>query len=64
MKSEGWTMISDLISRKELLKEIESLYDLNYGERLINPMEFYDMVDCQPSAFMEVRQLIQLMQRK
>ncbi len=57
-------MMSDLISRKELLKEIESLYDLNYGERLINPREFYDMVDCQPTALIEVRQLIKLMQGK
>ncbi len=37
----------DLISRKILLEEIENLYDLNYGEMLIDPKEFYDMVDCQ-----------------
>jgi hypothetical protein len=39
--------MSDLISRKILLEEIENLYDLNYGEILIDPREFYDMVDCQ-----------------
>lgn len=31
-----------------LKKEIEERYDLNYGETLINPREFYDIVDDQP----------------
>lgn len=30
---------------KEILSAIESEYDLNYGEILINPSEFYDLVE-------------------
>lgn len=29
----------------EILKAIESEYDLNYGEILINPRDFYDLVE-------------------
>lgn len=29
----------------EILKAIESEYDLNYGEILINPRNFYDLVE-------------------
>lgn len=36
---------SDLISKTELLKEIMEQYDLNYGEQLINPTEFFTLVD-------------------
>lgn len=43
--------MKDLISRTVLQREIENLYDLNYGERLIDPREFYGMVDCQNSAY-------------
>lgn len=43
--------MSDLISRKVLQREIEYLYDLNYGETLIDPREFYGMVDCQLAAY-------------
>lgn len=41
-------MDGDLISKSVLLKEIEDNYDCNYGETLINPRRFYDMVDDQP----------------
>lgn len=30
---------------KKILKEIDSTYDLNYGEILIDPREFYDLVE-------------------
>ena len=30
---------------KEILSAIESEYDLNYGEILINPSGFYDLVE-------------------
>lgn len=49
--------MDDLISRKTLLKEIQEEYDLNYGEILINPIRFYDMVDCQPTAY-DVNEII------
>ena len=29
----------------EILKAIESEYDLNYGEILINPRDFWDLVE-------------------
>lgn len=45
--------MKDLISRKALQGEIENLYDLNYGERLIDPREFYEMVDNQKVASKE-----------
>ena len=38
-----------LIDADLLLKEIEENYDLNYGEILINPNNFYDIVDEQPT---------------
>ncbi len=41
-------MDSDLISKSVLLKEIEDNYDCNYGEILIDPRHFYDLVDDQP----------------
>lgn len=43
--------MSNLISKKALLKEVKDQYDLNYGEILINPSEFYDLVDGQQIAF-------------
>lgn len=43
--------MNDLISRKALQREIENLYDLNYGERLIDPREFYEMVDNQNGTY-------------
>ena len=43
--------MKDLISRKVLQREIEKLYDLNYGEILIDPREFYEMVDCQETIY-------------
>lgn len=30
---------------KEMLKEIDSTYDLDYGETLIDPREFYDLIE-------------------
>lgn len=30
---------------KKILAAIESEYDLNYGEMLLNPRDFYDMVE-------------------
>ena len=38
-----------LIDADLLLKEIEENYDLNYGEILINPNNFYDIVEQQPT---------------
>ena len=29
----------------EILKAIESEYDLNYGEILINPRDFWDLIE-------------------
>ena len=43
-------MDSDLISKSVLLKDIENNYDCNYGETLINPRYFYDLVDDQPTV--------------
>lgn len=43
--------MSDLISRSELLKKIAEEYDLNYGEILINPERFYEMVEAMPTAY-------------
>ena len=43
--------MSDLISRSALLKEITEEYDLNYGEILINPKRFYEMVEPVPTAY-------------
>ena len=43
--------MSDLISRSVLLKKIEEEYDLNYGEILINPERFYEMVEAIPTAY-------------
>ena len=43
--------MSDLISRSALLKKIAEEYDLNYGEILINPERFYEMVEEQPTAY-------------
>lgn len=37
----------DLISKNALLEEIETQYDLSYGEIMVNPRDFYEMVDCQ-----------------
>ena len=34
-----------LISKTVLLKEIEDNYDCDYGETLIDPRHFYDLVD-------------------
>ena len=39
-----------LINKEKLLKEVDDYYDLNYGEVLINPTRFYDMVDEQPTV--------------
>ena len=55
--------MSDLISRKVLQREIEYLYDLNYGETLIDPREFYDMVDCQPTAY-DVDKVVEQLEAK
>ena len=41
----------DLISRSVLLQKIKEEYDLNYGEILINPERFYDMVEDMPTAY-------------
>lgn len=30
---------------KEILKEIDFSYDLNYGETLIDPREFYNLIE-------------------
>ena len=38
-------IIDDLISKQVLLKEIEDNYDCNYGQTLINPRNFYNLVD-------------------
>ena len=43
--------MSDLISRSALLKDIAEEYDLNYGEILINPKRFYEMVETVPTAY-------------
>lgn len=43
--------MSDLISRSALLKKIAEEYDLNYGEILINPERFYEMVETVPTAY-------------
>lgn len=43
--------MSDLISRSVLLKKIAEEYDLNYGEILINPERFYEMVETVPTAY-------------
>lgn len=37
--------MSDLISRSTLLRKIAEEYDLNYGEILIDPKDFYEMVE-------------------
>ena len=37
----------NLISQEALLNEINHLYNLNYGEQLIDPQAFYKMVECQ-----------------
>ena len=42
--------MSDYISRKALIDEINCEYDLDYGEILINPVQFADMVEDQPIA--------------
>ena len=42
--------MNDLISKKALLEEIEAQYDLSYGAIMINPRDFYDMVDCQKAV--------------
>ena len=40
----------DLISRSELVKAIEKEYDLDYGEDLIDPYEFAEMVATAPTV--------------
>ena len=45
--------MQNLISRKDLSEEISKHYDLRYGEILINPKEFYDMVNHQNPAKIE-----------
>ena len=40
--------VDRLINVNLLKKAIEEEYDLNYGEILINPRNFYDLVDSQP----------------
>lgn len=42
-------MADELISRQALMKKIEEEYDLNYGEILMNPREFADMVAYSPA---------------
>ena len=39
-----------LIDANALLKAIESESDLNYGERLLDPIEFADMVEDAPTV--------------
>jgi hypothetical protein len=39
--------MTNLISQETLLNEINHLYNLNYGEQLIDPREFYEMVERQ-----------------
>lgn len=40
--------MNDIISRKALLEAIDFEYDLNYGEILIDPCEFANMVEDAP----------------
>ena len=56
--------MTNLISQETLLNEINHLYNLNYGEQLIDPQAFYEMVECQevikkqkPRADREIRVL-------
>ncbi len=39
-----------MIDEQDLLKKISDTYDLNYGEVLINPREFYDIVEEMPKS--------------
>lgn len=41
-------MDSDYISKSASLKEIENNYDCDYGETLVDPRHFYDLVNEQP----------------
>ena len=51
-------MQNDLISRSQLMKKIAEEYDLNYGEILINPERFYEMVEDMPTAY-DVKRVIE-----
>ena len=42
--------MSEYIERGALLKRIAEEYDLNYGEILVDPCKFKDMVDEAPAA--------------
>jgi len=63
--------MTNLISQETLLNEINHLYNLNYGEQLIDPQAFYEMVECQevikkqkPRADREIRVLAKLLEAK
>lgn len=64
--------MASLINKKVLLEEIQDCYDLNFGEALIDPKEFYNMVDYQrPVNYKEmmkaekrIRILAQLLETK
>ena len=63
--------MKNLISQETLLNEINHLYNLNYGEQLIDPQAFYEMVECQeviknqkPRADREIRIVAQLLEVK
>lgn len=63
--------MTNLISQETLLDEINHLYNLNYGEQLIDPQAFYEMVECQeviknqkPRADREIRIVAQLLEVK
>ena len=55
--------MSDLISRSALLKKIAEEYDLNYGEILINPERFYEMVETVPTAY-DVEKVVECLEEK
>ena len=63
--------MTNLISQEALLSEINHLYNLNYGEQLIDPQAFYELVECQeviknqkPRADREIRIIAQLLEVK
>jgi len=63
--------MTSLISQEALLSEIDHFYNLNYGEQLIDPRAFYEMVECQeviknqkPRTGRETRILAQLLEVK
>lgn len=42
--------MNECINREALMEQIADEYDLNYGETLINPKEFYEMVEDAPAV--------------